>query len=91
MAIPPRQSSVREGAGDKLDLAPFRTGMDFKDRFHLLEPLREGNDSASSIEGPGFAVGEVLVRALSRAHWSFDNSGRHISFTPTSTGIGELC
>ena len=46
-----------DSAGGKFYLAPFRTGVDLEDRPRLLEPFREGNDSASSIEGPRFAAG----------------------------------
>ena len=61
MAIPPHLGSVREGAGIKFNFASFRIGTDVKDRFRFLEPLREGNDSASPVEGPGLAVSEVLI------------------------------
>ena len=68
MAIPPCQGFFLEGANSELDLAPFWAGAYFKNRFGLLEPLREGNDSASPFKGLWLTIGEVLVGALSRAH-----------------------
>ena len=89
MAIPLCQGSVREGASSKFNFAPFRTGADLKDRLCLLAPLQEGNDSSSPIEGPGFAICEVLIRAFSRAYGSIIWSGRHGCSTDASAGGGE--
>ena len=68
MAVPPCQGSIGEGADNKLHFAPFRAHTDCKDRIGFLEPSHQSDDSTISIKGKGFAVGEVLVGALPRAH-----------------------
>ena len=90
MAIPACEGSLREGACNKFYFVSFWARADLKDQLSFLELLREGNNYTSPVKGHGLAVGEVLIRALSRVHWSITLSEMHGCSTPTSTTSTEL-
>nr|GEX02314.1 hypothetical protein [Tanacetum cinerariifolium] len=62
--IPPRQSTAKQSASGKINLAHNGAIAYVEYVFHFLKPLSQTNDSFSTLEFKGLTVQEFLVCAL---------------------------
>ncbi|GKE33667.1 hypothetical protein Tco_1452989 [Tanacetum coccineum] len=64
VGIPPRQSTAKQSATSKLNLAHSGAVAYVEYKFYFLEPLSQIDDSFSTLEVKGLAFQEVTIRAL---------------------------